>query len=147
MAFLSIMARLGMDATGFQAGIKQAESASSGLSKSLNSKLKGAIAGAFGTAAIAGMTAKLIEQVKAIKLTSDRLGISTTSLQQFEKAATLTGSSLDEVTGFIEKMNSARDEALAGNEQMIKSFERLGVNMTASHASRRRHLQKDWQHC
>lgn len=131
MAFLSIMARLGMDATGFQAGIKQAQSASAGLSKSLNSNLKGAIAGAFGTAAITGMTAKLIEQVKAIKLTSDRLGISTTSLQQFEKAATLTGSSLDEVTGFIEKMNSARDEALSGNEQMIKSFERLGVNMTA----------------
>ena len=50
MAFLSIMARLGMDATGFQAGIKQSESASAGLSKSLNSNLKGAIAGEIGRA-------------------------------------------------------------------------------------------------
>lgn len=131
MAFLSIMARLGMDATGFQAGIKQAESASAGLSKSLNSNLKGAIAGAFGTAAITAAAHKTIEYAGHIQDLSERLDVSTTALQEFEHAAMLTGSSLDEVASFFEKMNSARDEALAGNEQMIESFARLGVNMTA----------------
>ena len=131
MAFLSIMARLGMDATGFQAGIKQAQSASAGLSKSLNSNLKGAIAGAFGTGAIIAAAHKTIEYAGHIQDLSERLDVSTTALQEFEHAAMLTGSSLDEVASFFEKMNSARDEALAGNEQMIESFARLGVNMTA----------------
>ena len=48
----SILAKLGLDATGFQIGLKRAESGVSKFSKDIGSSLKGQIASAFGAAAI-----------------------------------------------------------------------------------------------
>lgn len=130
MAFLSIMARFGMDSTGFKAGIKQAESATKGLSRDLNSNLKGAIAGAFGTAAIIAAGKATLDYAGQINDLSDRLGISTDALQEFDFAARMTGSNLETFTGFLEKLSVARESALEGNEEMTASFARLGVSLS-----------------
>jgi len=129
MAFLSIMARFGMDATGFKAGIKQVESASKGLSRDLNANLKGAIAGAFGTAAIVAAGKATLDYAGQIADLSQRLGVSTDALQEFDFAARLSGTNLETFTGFMEKLSVSREEALDGNDEMIASFARLGVSL------------------
>lgn len=129
MAFLSIMARFGMDATGFKAGIKQVESASKGLSRDLNSNLKGAIAGAFGTAAIVAAGKATLDYAGQIADLSERLGVSTDALQEFDFAARLSGTNLETFTGFLEKLSVSREEALQGNDELRESFARLGVSL------------------
>ena len=129
MAFLSIMARFGMDATGFKAGIKQVESASKGLSRDLNGNLKGAIAGAFGTAAIVAAGKATMGYAGQIADLSERLGVSTDALQEMDFAARLTGTNLETFTGFLEKLSVSREEALQGNDELRDSFARLGVSL------------------
>jgi len=129
MAFLSIMARFGMDATGFKAGIKQVESASKGLSRDLNGNLKGAIAGAFGTAAIVAAGKATMDYAGQIADLSERLGVSTDALQEMDFAARLTGTNLETFTGFLEKLSVSREEALQGNDELRDSFARLGVSL------------------
>jgi len=129
MAFLSIMARFGMDATGFKAGIKQVESASKGLSRDLNANLKGAIAGAFGTAAIVAAGKATMDYAGQIADLSERLGVSTDALQEMDFAARLTGTNLETFTGFLEKLSVSREEALQGNDELRDSFARLGVSL------------------
>lgn len=129
MAFLSILARLGLDSSGFRAGVKQAQSATKGLSRDLNSDLKGAIARAFGTAAIVAAGKATIDYAGAISDLSEQLDISTDALQELDFAAQLTGSNLETFTGFLEKIAVARDDALAGNDALRASFDQLGVSL------------------
>ena len=118
-----------MDATGFKAGIKQVESASKGLSRDLNGNLKGAIAGAFGTAAIVAAGKATLDYAGQIADLSERLGVSTDALQEMDFAARLTGTNLETFTGFLEKLSVSREEALQGNDELRDSFARLGVSL------------------
>jgi len=129
MAFMSILARLGLDSSGFQAGVKQAESAAKGLGKSLNSELKGQLAGAFSVAAVVAAGKAVVDYADKIGNMSDRLGISTDELQRFDYAARQSGSSLETFQGVFEKLSVAREEALEGNAEIVQSFARLGVAM------------------
>jgi len=129
MAFMSILARLGLDSSGFQAGVNQAESAAKGLGESINSELKGQLASAFSVAAVAAAGKAVMDYADKIGNMSDRLGISTDELQRFDYAARQSGSSLETFQGVFEKLSVAREEALEGNEKIVESFARLGVAM------------------
>ena len=118
-----------VDATGFKAGIKQVESASKGLSRDLNGNLKGAIAGAFGTATIVAAGKATMDYAGQIADLSERLGVSTDALQEMDFAARLTGTNLEAFTGFLEKLSASREEALQGNDELRDSFARLGVSL------------------
>ena len=48
----SIIAKLGLDSTGFRVGVKQAEGALGNLNSSLNGQMKAQLAGAFGVGAL-----------------------------------------------------------------------------------------------
>lgn len=129
MAFMSIIARLGMDSSGFQAGVKQAQSSAKGLGNSISSDLKGQLASAFSVAAVIQAGKAVMDYADKIGNMSDRLGISTDELQRFDYVARQSGSSLETFQGVFEKLSVAREEALEGNEQMVESFARLGVSM------------------
>jgi len=129
MAFMSILARLGLDSSGFQAGVKEAESAAKGLGKSISSELKGQLAKAFSVTAVVTAGKAVMDYADKIGNMSDRLGLSTDELQRFDYAARQSGSSLETFQGVFEKLSVAREEALEGNEQMVESFARLGVSM------------------
>jgi len=129
MAFMSILARLGLDSSGFQAGVKQAESSAKGLGKSIGSDLKGQLASAFSVAAVVAAGKAVMDYADKIGNMSDRLGISTDELQRFDYAARQSGSSLETFQGVFEKLSVAREEALEGNEKIVESFKRLGVSM------------------
>ncbi len=127
MATLSLMARIGLDGSGYFLGMKKAEGAAKNLSRELNGNLKGSIAAAFGTAAIVEYTRRTIEFASHLQDMSDRVDVSTDALQEWGFAAKQNGSDIDEVVGFFEKLGQAREKALSGNAEAIASFKKLGV--------------------
>lgn len=125
MAILSLIAKLGLDGSGFQRGIQQAEKSIDSLSK----KLGGAFAATAVTAAIGAVSKKTLDYAGQLEDLANRTGVGAEQLQEFAYAAEQNGSSLDTVASFLEKVNVSRQTALEGNEEMIKSFAALGVTV------------------
>ena len=124
MAFEDIILRMGMDATAFNRGLQAAKV----QAKSFNSAL-GSVGMAVSAAGLAAMAAKAVEFGSKISDLSTRLGISTDALQEFDFAAKMSGSSLDEFVGGLQKLAKAQADALGGNEETINSFAALGVSV------------------
>lgn len=124
MAFEDIIIRMGMDATAFNRGLQSAKV----QAKALNSAL-GGLGMAVSAAGLAAMAAKAVEFGSTISDLSTRLGISTDALQEFDFAAKMSGSSLDEFVGGLQKLAKAQADALGGNEETINSFAALGVSV------------------
>ena len=124
MAFEDIIIRMGMDASAFNRGLQSAKV----QAKALNSAL-GGVGMAVSAAGLAAMAAKAVEFGSTISDLSTRLGISTDALQEFEFAAKMSGSTLDEFVGGLQKLAKAQADALGGNEETINSFAALGVSV------------------
>lgn len=124
MAAEDIIIRMGMDATAFNRGLQSAKV----QAKALNSAL-GGVGMAVSAAGLAAMAAKAVEFGSKISDLSTRLGISTDALQEFEFAAKMSGSTLDEFVGGLQKLAKAQADALGGNEETINSFAALGVSV------------------
>ena len=124
MAAEDIIIRMGMDATVFNRGLQTAKV----QAKALNSAL-GGLGMAVSAAGLAAMAAKAVEFGSTISDLSTRLGISTDALQEFDFAAKMSGSSLDEFVGGLQKLAKAQADALGGNEETINSFAALGVSV------------------
>lgn len=137
MALFSLMAKLGLDITDFQSGIKRSQSLASGLAKDASSAAagmaKGWLAAAFGAGAIAANLKNAADRAGELADASARLGILPKTLQQFNAAALLAGANLESVTAFFEKLAVAREEALSGSQQGGKlkdAFAIFGVDTT-----------------
>lgn len=124
------MARLGLNASGFQVGMKQAEGSVHKLNHAMTHQFKDKLTEYFGIAALGFAVEKTIEYGKHIEDTSARLDVSTKALQEWNFAATQSGASLENVTSFFEKLGMARDEALGdGDGKMAQAFIKLGVSI------------------
>lgn len=129
---LKLWAELGLDGTGFETGLKKASSLASGAFKS-------ALAGAFSAGAIAALTTKTVEYASKLNDLSDRLGVSTDFLQEFQYAAKQAGADVDTLTTFIEKLNSTRMKALEGGPEgakLLASFGKFGISQSDLHGQR-----------
>ena len=124
MAAEDIIIRMGMDASAFNRGLQSAKV----QAKALNSAL-GGLGMSIGVASLTAMAAKAVEFGSKISDLSTRLGISTDALQEFDFAAKMSGSSLDEFVGGLQKLAKAQADALGGNEETINSFAALGVSV------------------
>jgi hypothetical protein len=124
MAAEDIIIRMGMDASAFNRGLQSAKV----QAKALNSAL-GGIGMGIGVASLTAMAAKAVEFGSKISDLSTRLGISTDALQEFDFAAKMSGSTLDEFVGALQKVAKAQADALGGDEEMIASFAALGVSV------------------
>ena len=124
MAAEDIIIRMGMDANAFNRGLQSAKV----QAKALNSAL-GGLGMSIGVASLTAMAAKAVEFGSKISDLSTRLGISTDALQEFEFAAKMSGSTLDEFVGGLQKVGNAQSAALGGNEEMLNSFAALGVSV------------------
>jgi hypothetical protein len=127
MAFLSLIARLGLNASGFEQGLRRSQSMSRRIGADISSSLKGHLAAAFGTAAIIQATRKTIEYGSQINDLSKRLGVSTDALQEFDFAAKQNGGTLEQMAGFLERIAVARSKALGGDAKALAAFGAFGV--------------------
>jgi len=126
----SILARLGLDSTGFRVGVKQAEGAAKQFTSGLNSNFKSQLAGMFGTAAIAAGFAAAIRKAGELTDRASKLGVSPETLQEREFALKQNGGTLEDYERALIGIGKARARALEdpkGSE--ANAFARLGVTI------------------
>ena len=128
---LFLKAILGFDGSGFELGIKRAQATAQKFQTSLRSSINSRV-GQFLTAAAAEEAVRrTVAYAGAISDLSQRLGISTDALQQWEFAATQAGGKAENVAQFFEALAAARQSALSGGpngEKDLAAFGRLGVS-------------------
>lgn len=120
-----LTAFLGLDKTGFDAGMAAA-------GKQVNrfgDDLKRSLAGAFSIAAVTAFTRNLIQTVSHIEDLSKKVGVSTETLQELEYSAKLTGSSIDAVATSLRALAKARLESLQDpNSKAGQVFAAMGIS-------------------
>lgn len=125
MGLDNLLVQLGVNTKAYDAGLARAQKTAEGFGKNL----KGQLAAAFGTAAIAAWVKHVADAVGKWKDVSEQFGISTDQAQQLEEQAKKSGLALEDVTGALAKMNQARRAALEGDEKSVRAFNMLGVSL------------------
>jgi len=131
MNFFRIMAKLGMDTTGFEVGLKKAESLTGKASKDFARSAKGWIAGAFGGAAIAAGMRNAVQYAGAVADLSVKLGETAEMTQHLDYALKQNGASADDLATVYRTLAKARKEAMenpAGDQS--KAFSSFGINQS-----------------
>src|SRR5262245_453523 len=104
MGLLSLIARLGLDKSGFNAGLTAANKQVSKFGGALKSQL----AGAFSAAAVIAYTKHLIDFGSKINDTATKLGVGTKELQEYTYAAQQNGAELEDVAKAFKALSAAR---------------------------------------
>lgn len=130
MAISGIKFTIDADNTKSLSAIKQvmyaAKDAGKQIQEAFGAKLKQVIS----VTAIEEGIRRTAEWAAEVDRFSKSLGISREAMQTLSVISKRTGTSMDTVQGMFENINKARNEALKGNQDMIKSFARLGVVMS-----------------
>ena len=123
MAIFSLLAKLGLDGTAFETGLKRSQS----MAKGIGREISGSLAGMFAVDKIAEFGMKAIETAGKLNDLSTRLGVSVEFLQEMQYAAEQSGASLEDVAGAVEKISIARMKALSGDKASIELFDKMGI--------------------
>jgi hypothetical protein len=135
MAIFSFLAKLGLDTTDFQTGIKRAQSSASGLGKGIsqslkreNESIKGALAGMFTVSAAKSYFGDLKNIVDEIKDMSELLGVSTDEVQRLQKASAEAGQNFGSVVTAFQRIEQMRAQAMTGDKRASGIFALLGID-------------------
>ena len=141
MNVFELFAKLGLDSSEYDKGLEGAERSASGFGDKLKTGL-GAAAGV-ATAAIATTTAATIGAAKAfiggasdvamygdeIDKTSQKIGLSAESYQEWDYVMQIAGTSMSNMTIGMKTLTNQLDNAKNGSEDAISKFEALGITM------------------
>lgn len=123
MAIFSLLAKLGLDGTAFETGLKRSQS----LAKGIGREISGTLAGIFAVDKLAHYGMEAINTAGKLQDLSTQLGVSAKFLQEMKFAADLGGSSLEEVSAALQKITVARGKALGGDQGLLDAFARFGI--------------------
>ncbi len=136
----SLMAMLGLDISALQAGGRRAVGAArqigAEIGGALRSRVGMALAGIASYGALKAAAWNTIQWAGGIKDLSDKLDISTEAIQKWDYAMRQTGATMQDAEAFFVHLSASRKKALEGNEDLIRSFARLGVTLTDLRAKR-----------
>lgn len=125
MGLLSIIARLVLDKSGFDAGLNAANKKVSAL----GSSMKASLASAFSVAAISAYAKHLIDFGSKINDVATKTGIGTKELQEFTYAAKQNGAELEDVAKAFKALSLARQEALMDpHSKAAQAFGAMGMS-------------------
>ena len=116
---LNLTAKIGADASGFDAVLGRLNRSVSTFGAGLGARL-GAL---FTVGAIAGLTRKTLEFADNLDETSTRLGVNVEKLQEWQYAAAQNGLEAERLTSLIEKLSTAAQDA-----SKQKLFAGMGIN-------------------
>lgn len=125
MAIFSLIAKLGLDGTAFEGGLKRSQSMAKGIGKEIGATM-GSI---FAVDKLAQFGMQAIETAGQISDLSSQLGVSAEFLQEMKFAAEMGGASLEDVAGALEKLSIARQKALAGDKATIDNLQKFGITI------------------
>jgi len=123
MAIFSLLAKLGLDGTSFETGLKRSQS----LAKGIGREISGTLAGIFAVDKLAQFGMEAVNTAGKLNDLSTELGVSAQFLQEMKFAADMGGSSLDDVSAALQKITIARGKALGGDQGLLDAFARFGV--------------------
>ncbi len=121
--FISLIAKLGIDGSGFQRGLHDAESEFQRFGGSIKNKL----AGMFGATAMTAFMRSVIQTASNIQDMAEQFGITTDEMQRMEKAAEQSGLRFEDMGKALLKINDLREKALRGDADAIEHAQRLGI--------------------
>jgi hypothetical protein len=128
MGLFSIMGRLGLDTSDFQAGVKRAESASTGMARKVASDVKGMIAGAFTLGAITSFTKSVINAGDRIGDLAEQYHLTNEEVQRLEILAGRTGVKFEKFGEAFIKFAELRQKAIDGDAKSLALINRYGVS-------------------
>lgn len=118
MPILRLIASLGLDKTGFDAGLASA----SKQAAKFGSDLKSQLASSFGAAAFTALARETIAYGDSIEELASRLNLTAQEAQRFAVASKLGGADMDFFAGKFEKMQVAMRTALSGGKNPFQQF-------------------------
>jgi len=118
-------AKLALDASGLDRGLQSATASLDKFAKQTGSVLAGAFAF---DKLIAGFSSA-IEKGDQFQDLANRFGVTAESLQEIGNAASLSGGSVEDVAGAMNKLAKNAGEAIGGNTQLEAAFLRIGVSL------------------
>ena len=127
MALLSFMARLGLDATGFEKNMAKAGSQVDNFGDKTLGALKGKIAAAFTVATVMEFRRRVIEHADSIGDLAEQYSITTDEAQKLQIVAGKTGVEFDRFGKILLKVAEIRDKALGGGHEGASARAQLGA--------------------
>ncbi len=124
MSLFRLVAKLGIDSTEFNAGLKKAESGISVIGQR--------IAGAFSVAAITAFSASVVKAAGDISDLSESLGITVEQVQALQIAAEHSGVAFDKYAAALSKIRKLKADATGGDKTALGVFASTGINRNDS---------------
>lgn len=117
MSIFNIFAKLSLNTSAFEAGMKRAESAGVTLGKTLS---KYFTAGYLGTSMLM-LGRNVMSAAEQIKNLTSQTGLSTTQVQELQRAAEDGGVAFEKLATVLDKVRKAKEAALSGDAQAVDS--------------------------
>jgi len=132
----SLRAVLGLDASQYHTNLEGAVD----HANSAGRKMEGSFAGALGEklaefasfAAVEEGARRLVEYAEKVEMVSNRLGMSTESVQRWDYVLSQNGGNIEQATTILEKLAQSRQKVVEGDagwEKLADSFRKLGVSI------------------
>ena len=129
MALFSMLVKLGLDASSFEAGAKKAESTMTGLGRSIIGSVKGQLAAAFSIGAVSAFTHSVIEAADRIGDLSAQFGLTNEQVQKLEIAAGRVGVQTESIGQMLAKVGEYRRKAGEGDAESLANLQKMGVSL------------------
>jgi len=118
-------AKLALDSSGFDRGIKSAQSSVTTFAKQAGS----ALVGAFAFNKIIQGFSNAIEKADQLQDIADKFGVSASKLQLLGNAAIVFGSGIEQVSAGLNKLSLAQQKALAGDKGLEATFNEVKISL------------------
>jgi len=125
MAIFSLIAKLGLDGSAYESGLKRASSVTDKFRSTVGAQLGSALS----VAAIGAFASKVIETADAIGDLSEQLNISTDDVQRLQVLASQTGISFESMAKSITAVSQERLKAVEEGGKSRAYFKLLGINV------------------
>ena len=125
MAIFSLIAKLGLDGSAYESGLKRASS----VTDKFRSSVGGQLGAALSVAAIGTFVSKVIQSVDAIGDLSEQLNISTDDVQRLQVLASQTGVSFEAMAKSITAVSQERLKAIEEGGKSREYFRALGFSV------------------
>lgn len=130
MGFLNLLAKLNLNATGFDNVLTRSQGKLNKFSKSATRNIGGMLMGVAGVAAIKQAATAALDHAGKIKNMADRYGVATDALQEFDFAARQHDATLNDFGNVLKAIQRRRAIALEDpNNKMASAFKQLGVSV------------------
>lgn len=128
MGVLSLLVKLGLDASAFEMGVKRAQSVGERFGSSFKASVTTKLGAAFSVAAITAYTKHMMDLAGEIKDMGEQMNLTTDEVQRLQILAGDTGVSFDKISSALLKFEEARLKATMGDAQYTKALNDLKLS-------------------